>query len=924
LGTANSTTRIALAIGAVELARLESAAAEDTTVQVTLAWHLRQRDTVRALALADVAEAALPANALNLRARLWLVRAEAAWLRAELAAATEWGLQAQADMARSGDRAGMADAAMLQALVAYEQGKESIAQQLLNDALTHAAEGGDTVRAEAAKAMIAFNAAFGDIDQAERNWGGPMATLQTVSESVLAMWAWDFRAQVAYRRGRYVEAIAGRHETYLHAVAAGQTRRAILACLNSGAHYYDLYDNQAALRWIEQGMQLARPTGWPGVTGGGLMLLARVLCELDRMAPAREALHGAACLVQPLADSTTGRLADLHAGHLASRMGDHDNAVTVLTRFVTRAEADGHLDMVLKGCLELALPLAHLGRDVEALATGERALQMAKADRSVVAEIDALEVMAQVHGAIARGAPTAHADGGPSPQMHCLLRAVELSALVPDFVTPATTWDQLAAGYTRLGDHARAYAMATQAGLARDQVQRQETSNRAVAMAAQLETERMQVERERLREQASLSTERAALLQSTHATLDQLGRIGQEITAQRDVNTVFERIYDHLQSLVDAPHLSIWLLEEATQMLHMRLGFEAGQKLPPASVAMQSEDSNLVRCLREECEIEHQSQDKLQHAAPTPRRLRPPTGLFSPLSVRGRTVGVMCTQSWHAGAYGERERLVFRSLCAYGAVALDNAAVFEEMCLTRAELQEASHAERRARHQAQQATRLKNEFLIYISGALREPLGALHESLVNLPPDPALAGEPRQRRCLQAALEQCVQVNKLARELLDLARLESGAVQMVREPFSMADLTQDVLLKLESAAAARGQRLSSRFEPGLPDVLADIAMIEQALSAFVHFAIQRLPARADVQVLLELVGSALRVAIVGSVAGQQGDEDLAWFGRPTTGDGNLGLAIARQVLLLHGSRLDEPALGQTVNRLEFNLSTAPT
>jgi signal transduction histidine kinase len=923
LGTADPTTAIALAIDAVELARLEVAAADDIAVQVALAWHLRQRDTARALALADAAEAALPAAALTLRARLRLVRAEAAWLRAELAAAAELSLQARAVMQLAGDLAGVADATILQAMVAYERGERFAGLRFLDEARAQAAEGGDATRAEAAQAMRAFLSGFTDIDEAERQWGGSMAALQTSSENVLAMWAWDFCAQVEYRRGRYVEAIAGRHKTYHHAVAAGQKRRAIFACLNMGAHYLDLHDNHAALRWIEQGMELARPTGWPGVKGGGLMLLGRVLCELDRLAPAKEALREAARLVLPLAGSTTGRLAVYHASRLASRIGDHESAARDLSQLVMRCESDGHRDMALKGRLELALPLAHLGRHAEALGMAEEALRMAQADGSVVAAIDALEVMAEVHGVIARDAPSAEAGGGPTPRMNCLLRVVELAASVPNFITPAATWDVLAAGYAGLGDHARAYAMAAQAGLAREQVHKQETSHRAQALAAQLEIERNEVERERLREQAALSAERAALLQSTHATLEQLGRIGQEITAQLDVDTVFDRIYAHLQSLVDAPHLSIWWVEEATNMLHMRFGIEAGQKLPPASVAMQSESSNLVRCLREDRELEHRSQGPVQHAGHKPRPSRPPTGFFSPLRVRGRTVGAMCILSWRNRAYGERERLVFRTLCAYGAVALDNAVVYADLSRARAHLQDASEAERQARHQAQRATTLKNEFLVHISGALRKPLGALHESLLKLPQTNAVTDGLRHRQCLEAALEQCDQVNTLARELLDLARLQSGAVQMVREPFSMADLTQDVLHKFEPVAAARGQRLSWRFAPGLSDVVADIAMIERALSELLHATIQRLPARAKLQVRLAPVGDALQVAIVGTAAGVRADQHPHWPGRPTTDDGHLGLAIARQMLLLHGSRVEERTLGGMGARLEFSLSTVP-
>ena len=65
---------------------------------VELAWHLRQRDTQRALDLATQAEACLPGHASGpTRARLQLVRAESAWLLGDLDAAERWLDQARHD-----------------------------------------------------------------------------------------------------------------------------------------------------------------------------------------------------------------------------------------------------------------------------------------------------------------------------------------------------------------------------------------------------------------------------------------------------------------------------------------------------------------------------------------------------------------------------------------------------------------------------------------------------------------------------------------------------------------------------------------------------------------------------------------------------------------------------------------------------------
>jgi signal transduction histidine kinase len=53
--------------------------------------------------------------------------------------------------------------------------------------------------------------------------------------------------------------------------------------------------------------------------------------------------------------------------------------------------------------------------------------------------------------------------------------------------------------------------------------------------------------------------------------------------------------------------------------------------------------------------------------------------LFAPLVVADRLLGVLTVQTARAKAYGEREPLVLRNLCAYGAIALDNARAYQDL-----------------------------------------------------------------------------------------------------------------------------------------------------------------------------------------------------------------------------------------------------
>jgi K+-sensing histidine kinase KdpD len=496
--------------------------------------------------------------------------------------------------------------------------------------------------------------------------------------------------------------------------------------------------------------------------------------------------------------------------------------------------------------------------------------------------------------------------------------ALALSSAVPDVVIPASTWDELAAAYHASGDPAQAYTMARQAGVARDHAMKQEARSRAIALATQLEADRVQVQRDQLHEQAALAADRASLLQATHATLEQLGLMGQEITAQLEVDIVFGHIHTHLRALMDASHLSIWLIDANAHTLRLRIGIEDGQRLAPARVSLTSVSSHLARALREDREVEHIGPALADDPQHLPGTLCMQTALFGPLRVRGRVMGVMSIQSRQLDAYGERERLVFRTLCAYGAVALDNAAAFSDLGLVRDELLLARHAEAQLRQQADQATQAKNEFLAQISDALRRPLGALHTSLLQLSQAAATPGTAQQHD-LSIALTQSRHVSALARDMLELARLESGAVHVVAEPFSLADLTQDVVLKFAPLAAQQGNSLSSDCAPNLPDVMADIGMIERVLSICIEVALCEWPAPQHIGVQVVPEGEGVRVAIVGQQARPQ-----AIHPTPSPTSMGLGMAIARQMLLLHSSAVESAMNGSHGGhgRLAFSLRKA--
>ncbi len=887
---------------------------------VQLAWHLRQRDCQRSLALAEEARQLLPlapeageppsATAAWLAARLQLVQAEHCWLQTDLGAAHQLAESAAQSLQALGDPAGQADAGLILAAVAIDGSRIDEAHNHLQQAQLCAEQAADAQRWAVCRGMRAYWSLDGDVAQSELHWGDQMAAQQQHANPLQAMWAWMYRGRAAMRRGHPAEAISAHTRAAELARQAGQVRRAITICVNISLAHKNLYELTGALNWAQQALDLARPAGWPAAVGTCLTAMAGLLRELQRPAEARKMGLEAQRLLQPLGRSRALALVEVFLAELDLDEGDLESAIAGYRRLLA---LQPHPDpsVTFNAWCGLGKALGLRGEGAPALEVLNRVLGLARDARLALVQFEALQLLGELHARVPLPPPPGMQEASAS--LHYFSQALAVSETIADHVVDAAFWDRLTQAHAQAGDMAQAYERSLRAAAARDQVKDQEARRRAIALALRLEIETAHAERRRLQEQARHAAERTELLRANRATLEQLSLIGQEISGQLDIDTVFSRIHAHLQTLVDVSHLSIWLLQADHHTLSLRFGVEGQQRMAPAQVLLDAGFSKVARCLRDNCEILHDSPPNTIDPGHMPGTLRTHTALFGPLQVRGRRMGVLSIQSARVHAYGERERLVFRTLCAYGAIALDNAAAYEQLHLAQRALLQAHTGERQARLQAQEATRQKNDFLARVSRDLRVPLALLHGSL-QVVEDPASLESPEVRRAsLAAALGRSHEINALARELLELARLESGAVTPAPEPFSLTDLVHDVLQKCADQLSRRRQRVHAMLPADGCEVVADIGMIERVLTELVSHAGTRSPESAEIRlrVLAQNQAPRVEVADCGPALADEAAAERLW--RPGLavaehGDGveagaGLGLAIAREMLCLHDQAL---------------------
>jgi two-component system sensor histidine kinase KdpD len=223
------------------------------------------------------------------------------------------------------------------------------------------------------------------------------------------------------------------------------------------------------------------------------------------------------------------------------------------------------------------------------------------------------------------------------------------------------------------------------------------------------------------------------------------------------------------------------------------------------------------------------------------------------------------------------------------------------VALERARLSEANE---RARIEVQ-AEQMRSALLSSVSHDLRTPLAVMKGSASTLT-DPSLAPATRKELTL-ALVEETERLDRLIANLLDVTRLESGSVRIVKEWQS-----------LEEVIGAAFNRMEARLEghPVTIEVPADLAapfdgaLIEQALANLLENAAKYTSPGTPIEVMASKVDGDVVVEVSDRGPGVPLEERERIFDKfhrgpseRTKGGVGLGLTICRAIVTTHGGRI---------------------
>jgi PAS domain S-box-containing protein len=235
-------------------------------------------------------------------------------------------------------------------------------------------------------------------------------------------------------------------------------------------------------------------------------------------------------------------------------------------------------------------------------------------------------------------------------------------------------------------------------------------------------------------------------------------------------------------------------------------------------------------------------------------------------------------------------------------------AALEREALLRAELL--------ARTEAEQANRLKDEFLASVSHELRTPLNAIlgwARMLANEQLD-----ESMTKRALAAVERNATLQSRLVEGLLDVSRIVSGKFELNVQPVSVPQLLKGAIDSLQHAASAKGVTIAMAVADDLEPIEADAERLQQVMLNLLTNAIKFTPqgGRIDAEVASRKDDLELTVRDTGEgIAPDVLPHIFERFhhGVPGRGPGaglGLGLTITRHIVEAHGGSIEARSEGE--------------
>ena len=266
-------------------------------------------------------------------------------------------------------------------------------------------------------------------------------------------------------------------------------------------------------------------------------------------------------------------------------------------------------------------------------------------------------------------------------------------------------------------------------------------------------------------------------------------------------------------------------------------------------------------------------------------------GLYLPMVAASRTVGAIGIIFEDTATFDQEQIHALENFAHQAAMAIERALMGEEAqkALLRAETES-----------------LRNTLLSSLSHDLRTPLAAITGASTTLLQQDAVLDTNNKMELVQTVIEESEHLNRIIRNVLDMTRIESGAIKVKKEWLHIEEIVGAVLNRMSDKL--RDHPASAKIPADLPLVPFDPLLIEQVLMNLLENALKYTPSGTRIDITAGIDNHKVIVEVSDRGPGiRPGEEDRIFEkfvrGSSSAGGMGLGLTICKAIITAHGGRI---------------------
>ena len=390
-------------------------------------------------------------------------------------------------------------------------------------------------------------------------------------------------------------------------------------------------------------------------------------------------------------------------------------------------------------------------------------------------------------------------------------------------------------------------------------------------------------------------------LQKRAAELQTVAKLSTTVSTVLNPEELLRSVVDLAKERFGLYHAQIHLFNDAKDTLLLAAGAgEIGKKMVDAqySILADSESSLVARAARERTAIISNDVNSDPGFQPDPYLPDTRSEMTIPMIVGDQVLGVFDVQSDVPGDFSDEDANIFTTLSAQVAVSLQNARLYVEQSTTLTKLRELD--------------RLKNSFLANMSHELRTPLNSIlgfADVMLEELDGPLTENMTTDLGLIQKNGQHLLH---LINDVLDMAKIESGRMNLNPEQFFVHDLLEEVTSITSTLASEKNISLfTEQDSDATVQIFADRTRLRQVMINLVNNAI-KFTDQGKIRLWTGRTDGMITIRIKDSGMGIPPDkledifQEFTQVDTSTTrkvGGTGLGLPISRKLIEMHGGRL---------------------